>query len=310
MDLPLVAVSIPQHIFLRWDDGETVIDFELTDGGRRRSPDELEGAVPRPLTKKGFTSVVLSNRSSAWLVSPLIKDEGRLEAALRFANQAVAFDPENDAAHLARAQCLARLGDTPGALESARRALELAPLDVASPLVAAECLLLAGRPGEALPWFDRARETDPDDGDVMAGRLGCLARLGRDDEVLAEATAFLVDRDHTGVRLLRLGAMVRLDRDGWREEMERLGPEPHARWALRLSVVEALLERGAAHEALTVLDDLTDLDRDPEKAAGEDPDLASLLERPDGVMLLIRNDERKRLREKAKSLRQQAEDLR
>jgi len=308
LDLPLVAVSLPRHVFLRWDDGETVIDVELTDQGRIRTAEYLEGAMPRVLTKKGFASVVLSNRGGTWLESPVLKEENRVEDALRFADEAIAYDPENDAAHLVRARCLARLGDEEGALAAARRALDLAPLDVSSPLVAAECLLLAGRPGEALAWFDRARGIDPDDGDVLQGRLNCLSRLGRHEEVIDQADAFLGKRDHRGVRIARFGAMVRLDRDGWRAEMARLAPEPPGSWTLRISVAEALLDRSATKDALAMLDSLHDLEREAGKLREAVSDTSSVIERPDGVKILVRNAELSRLGRRAQTLRAEAYD--
>ena len=192
LGLPLVAVGQPGHVFLRWDGKDVVLDIELTDRGRIRTEEDLKGATPCRLTSKGLLSVVLSNRSSAWLDSPMIKDEGREESALGFADDAIAYDPENQAAHQSRALCLARLGNPDEALASAERAVAIDPLNPSSLAVAGECLLISGRPGDALLWFDRALGIDPESGPVLRGRLICLEKLGREEEA-AEIRKRLAD---------------------------------------------------------------------------------------------------------------------
>lgn len=182
LDLPLVAVSQPGHVFLRWDDPEAPFDIELLELGRIRTVEDLHGAVPRVLTRRGLLSVVLANRAGIWLLHPRIKDEGREMKALRSADDAIAYDAENRVAHQERALCFARLGDRAEALASAERAVALDPLDPTSLCVTGDCLLTLEQPEEALRWFDRALEIDPDQFSSRRARITCLEQLGRTEE--------------------------------------------------------------------------------------------------------------------------------
>lgn len=261
--LPIVPVAAPNHVFIRWDDGETVLDVELTAFGLHRRQDIAGRHAPHVITRKGLLSRVLINRANVWRTSGFIKDEDRYERALAYADEAVAWDPTCLAAHAARVQCLGALGrpaDAARLAHLALEALEIPPGSAAAMTTAGDLFMIAGDPAAALPWYRRARKLDPGDVGLLRAYLQCLTSLGRDEDAIRDATEFLSEKDDRGVRLSRVRSMVRLDHDGWREELERLIGDGAGAWVLRMEMAGVLLGRGAWEDAHELLDDLDDLD--------------------------------------------------
>jgi hypothetical protein len=271
LELPLRAMAMPAHVFLRYDDGATRFDVELTAGGRIRTPADLGGAVPRPLTKKGLLSVVLANLASARLRGLGYPEGDPLPQALDLADRALRFDPENAGAHLNRAAVLVRIEptDPEPALREIARAEALAPRDPNVFFMGAKVMLAAGRPEAARGWLDRVVPTKP--GEAL------------DPEVRGQ----------------RYGLLVATGDPRWRDEFEAIAASPPASWMLVLDTAEILLgpHRGRpedAEEALELLARLDDLKAEARRRPASDG-------LPAPLILRIRNralDLRTRAREK------------
>jgi tetratricopeptide (TPR) repeat protein len=132
--------------------------------------------------------------------SAVLREAGRLVAALAAADEALRLAPGDARAHHVRAAALAALGRTADARAAADRAARLAPDDAAVLRCLGE-LAIDVDPAEAERHFRRGVHRDPLSAAAHAGLARALRRLGRSEEANAEyERAAAID---PGIRELR-----------------------------------------------------------------------------------------------------------
>ncbi|MBI4601888.1 MAG: tetratricopeptide repeat protein [Planctomycetes bacterium] len=269
LGLPLQGVSVPQHLFVRWDDGRVRRNIEVTDFGRevtdseyiegragqRIPPESLErGVFLRSLTKRELLAGVLANLAAGSIA------EERYEEARERADAALRLDPKDYVAYLTRARAVfqTRLDGTEGALEDVQRGLALFPTSTDLLQLKAGLLAEAGRLEEALEAAERAVGIAPEVPTVLATRALCLLVLGRHEEA---RTAIEPAAEQARAPELRL---VRTLIEAWRdpslaEDLCSREKDP----GVGLAVAAALLRppRGTAPDpgrALAILEGLSE----------------------------------------------------
>ncbi len=175
LGLPLRSVSVPGHIYLRWDDGSEVFNFDPTRRGAD-IPDEQyireqlgEDSASRyrdyvrVLDRRGVVSLNLSNSAvetfRGWAGD---RNGWADERNVQLARRAIDFDPANTAAWMTLAQALSV--DDDASLPQVRDAVAhfydpLEP-DPTRAALAALYLSRAGAPDEALEILDTLPRND------------------------------------------------------------------------------------------------------------------------------------------------------
>ncbi len=135
LGLPLQAIIIPRHVFLRHDQR----NIEATSHGRELSQDEYlekteelkESFIPKysigaevrfsPLNKKQFMGLIIYNRGINY------NKDGEIELALHDFTKALKMNPENIDAYKSRAGIYLKKGEFTLALDDFTKALRLEP---------------------------------------------------------------------------------------------------------------------------------------------------------------------------------------
>jgi len=156
---PLHGVAMPNHFLVRWDDGTTRVNLELTRDGASVSDDVLRATLGdfhhassiymRNLGAREVAAVLLHNRGFVASV------QGRPERALADLELAARLLPELPEIHRNLGVARAETGDLPGAIASLETALELYPGDVSALIN----LALAQHAGDDIPAALSALET-------------------------------------------------------------------------------------------------------------------------------------------------------
>ena len=177
LGIPLVAVSSPRHVHLRWKDAHTTLDIELTDRGRILDPSELSGKPMRELSMRALVSIALSNRSMSYALSERLADTPmRRRIAKASALRAQAWDPKQGGGYLAHAICETIEKNHERAIECVEHAMALMPNE-AEPLGAmGQVLLERGDIKDAQAWFERALRIDPENEVAKRGIELCRSR--------------------------------------------------------------------------------------------------------------------------------------
>jgi hypothetical protein len=271
LGLPLHCVAVPNHAFVRWDDGKVRVNIDPVNGGAVRTDDEYAAdfggraalaASPRwlrNLTHRELVASVASNSAAHYL-----EPDRAVEYALRGARAAVRVDAHNPNA---RMNLLVALARTPGTaadeLRSAAAAAEALPeFSLDWLLIAASSLAEAGLGDDALALLDR----HPADGEkTRIARSKALAACGRWAEA-REITRPLAEADDAGGATLDAVYAFRVSpAEGWlalekaaRLEERANGSEPSAsslsgmfdrttgRIGVILSVARGVLDLGPA----------------------------------------------------------------
>ncbi len=223
LGLPLHAVGVPGHVFVRWDDGTERLNFDPTLGGVSPSDEECTAAhatAERPLdparhlrlrSRHELIAAALSNsagwnvaahhRSTSWLVSMLESPGGaeylvasrspvrHLREARRLAAAAIEVDVGCELGWLNLFAALAPAG--PSAADDARVKLARTP-QIRSPAHAehiARSLHWLGLGAEAVSLLDAARALNPARQEPFALRAAALAAAGRATEARTAAEA-------------------------------------------------------------------------------------------------------------------------
>ena len=201
LGLPVVAIALPHHVLVRWDDGTVARNIETTKSGANHSDEEyaagIEGAAPmvspeslqkgrclRKLRKREFLAFVCCNASSAAL------SKGDHEEAKRLADLGIRFDAECGEAYEARAWAvyMTRPEQVAGVLSDIDRALGYDPSCARALLLKARVLRENGSTARALAAACTAEEIlRPNPGLHPSARIEkarCLSLLGNHDEAL------------------------------------------------------------------------------------------------------------------------------
>jgi tetratricopeptide (TPR) repeat protein len=237
-------VEVPDHAFVRWDDGTTRLNLETTDAGAPFDDDaakEKWGKVPASLMKKEAVAVVLSNLSALYLLDDSGAPDPR---GLRDAERAVTLCPRLVSGWLNRAAAFLKL-DAPRLSEaraSVERALAIDPGSANARWSAARVRHAAGEEEAALEWTEKALEADPQMAVARAGKVEFLLVLGRYDEAVTTAD---------GYHLPALGLKARIlgSRPDWREFLAKEAPDPREDPGPWLYAAELQLEGNAQHAA-------------------------------------------------------------
>lgn len=251
LDLPIVAVGAPEHVFLRWIDADGARNIEPTERGAEH-PDEWyrsgrgdrlaiapaaeeSGVYLAPLTKRQLLARVVGNFCFREWLDPRARRE--------LADRAVRLDPRGVEALLTRAHLEP---DEERKLADIETALKLDPSRPSALLAAGQCLGRLGRVEEAVANLERAGSLAPDDPEMAVARARALLDVGRSDESLAILDS-VVGRisEWPAARFERMRARILAGRDDWREDLEKIAPSPEARPDLHLDAAEFLLEDNA-----------------------------------------------------------------
>lgn len=188
--LPLHAVRLPRHIFVRYDDGFCRINIEPTRRGAsypdeyyvRRydlSPDRVaRGLYLGNLTKREFLIEILHN------VGNYRYALGQVNAAIERVDRATQAHDAHAAAHLAKGFFHHRQGDYQRAIHEYRRAIEVDPELVPAHVNLGDAYLTLGRTEDALAALRHAVALAPDE-PLAYSNLGRLhTRRGEHEEAI------------------------------------------------------------------------------------------------------------------------------
>ncbi len=131
--LPLFGVKVPEHIFIRYDNGETKINMEtgheginlpdsfyVTHSIERFDKESVEnGCYLRNLTKKEVISNVFLNRSK------IKREDGALKEALDDCNKAILLRPRDPGAYCNKGVIYEKMGMISKAIENYGKAISL-----------------------------------------------------------------------------------------------------------------------------------------------------------------------------------------
>jgi tetratricopeptide (TPR) repeat protein len=155
-----------------------------------------------------------SNARALYLKASLLKDEDRLDDALKCATAAVAAEPHDWQLHRLRGSLQWDLGRSEAALEAYDTALELNPTDPFAWYYKGYILYRMREPAQALPCLDRSLSLQADAAAVLNHKAFCLENLDRIDEAIAcyrkslrHRPADLATRDHLAAALETAGRL-------------------------------------------------------------------------------------------------------
>ncbi len=133
--LPIYGVSVPEHIFVRYDDGDfrrnietgyegmaTPDSYYIDMPGKRISPTSIKnGAYLKNLTRNEVIADIYLNRSL------IQKEKGNIEAALKDINHAIELHGNDAVAFCNRGVICEKMNDTERAIRDYNKAIELNP---------------------------------------------------------------------------------------------------------------------------------------------------------------------------------------
>ncbi len=322
LGLPLRPVEAPGHVFVRWDDGTTRVNWDPSNDGASWSDEEVarrfggdaapDRRMPRPMTRRALVSFALSNAAAAALTH-----DDDPDVAARLASDAARLEPANLPAqlHLAAAHALAgRVSELRDAAQAAEAFPDFTP-SVAE--YAARSLAAGGLCEEVLAILDRHPGDAPASRARRVIRARSLGRVGRHAEVQASARRLALEfPDDVEVATLDVATAFGVEpREGWETlaaalrrfapkegapRYEGTGPEllvgvaerllddaPHddARARLALDLVELLVDGGTSRAPDEVR---RALGRRPEFGAGHPRDDAGAEALTPWLMAIIR----------------------
>lgn len=188
-------------------------------------------------------------------------DRGQIDEALRFLDEALAWDRDNPDVHLLYAECRLEEGKLAAAERSVAAAARLAGGE--KPRIAAMQGLIAERRGdlaEALTHYRRARALDDGEVDYLVSEAECLVALARAHEARALLDAEMINYDDDPSLHALLGEIALRDGDvetaraSFRRVLSAGVYDPVIAEEFALLAVHA----GDYSDALTVLEPLLD----------------------------------------------------
>lgn len=192
LKLPLRALQVPQHVFVRYEADGKIINIETTHEGRPFSNEQViehlnipvdsvrTGAYLRPLTKREFLGVLLNNRGRVHY------GEKRFAEALRDFDKAIEIHPQSAETYHNRGVVYKVKRQHAKALLDFERALLLNPSYAGAYANRGDIFAFAGQYQRALTNYDTAARLDPDDGRVYYMRARVHALEARKRETLRD----------------------------------------------------------------------------------------------------------------------------
>ena len=113
-----------------------------------------------PFGYAGMATLIWADLSQGWVFSDFSRDE-MLEFGVKYAEQAIAADPDYYLSHVARGDLFNAAGDHENAAVSYQKAAELNPSSGVALVLGAEPLLYLDRADEAIATIERAIEVNP-----------------------------------------------------------------------------------------------------------------------------------------------------
>ncbi len=170
LELPLFGVNVPDHIFIRYDDGETKINIETGHEGislndsfyiaHSLEPFDLlsveNGCYLENLTKREVISNIFLN------LSKIRRKDGRLKEALRDCNKSIVLKPKDPAAYCNRGVIYEKMGMIPEAIKSYGKAISLNKKYASAYYNRGSLLGVVGRIEEAINDFNSAITINPE----------------------------------------------------------------------------------------------------------------------------------------------------
>lgn len=170
LGLPLFGVNVPDHIFIRYDDGETKINVETGHEGiclndtfyvaHSLEPFDTtsveNGCYLKNLTKKEVVSNIFLN------LSKTRRKGGQLEEALSDCNKSIILKPNDPAAYCNRGVIYEKRGMFPEAIESYGKAISLNQKYASAYYNRGSLFGVIGRIGEAINDFNSAIHINPE----------------------------------------------------------------------------------------------------------------------------------------------------
>ncbi len=271
LGLPLHGVDVPGHVFVRWDDGTTRLNFDPSAGGTVVSDEEYarerggvarlsaSGRYLRNLTRKELVSLRLSN--AGW---PFFARRDFDQRTIEHAEHALRIDPENPNALvlLSAAYAMQDPPDGDQVLRCAERIRDLPGLVPDQVEAVVRNLCLADRAEDALAWAESAVVGAEFPSPLHVAHADALCAAGRHAEARPLVDRLLADKPKwIEYRALRAAcALAGGEADAW-ERVSAGAERADEAAAFRLALARRLLDdlpRGTAEaqSALRVLDGL------------------------------------------------------
>lgn len=201
LDLPIYGVSVPGHIFIRYDDGVTKINIETV----RRGKSYADSAYVEEFGVSAGTPYLI-NLSKRQVVGRLLSDlgvvnlkQGELEEATAKLKTSIRINPKDAEAHLNLGSVYRAQGNVDETMTEWRIAIKIDPNMYRAHHNIAHIYADRGKFGEAIAEFKIAARIAPRDVQAHLD-LGALYKdLGRSHEATAEwRTAIKINPKHTG----------------------------------------------------------------------------------------------------------------
>lgn len=293
LGLPLHGVAVPQHVFVRWDDGKFRRNIETTERGAEhddrwykerggglavRDEDVASGAFLSNLGKREFLALALVNRSYS--------SQGRVEPArtLAWADCAVRLAPRSANPRICRAE--AAIDSGAPALNAAAEDLRIAEsarrLWPAEAVAAARVELALGCADDALRLADAGRTLAPGDVALGAVRVRALTAQRRFGEARRVADAVLAqDPKSADAQFADIELRIAVGDSSWRARLHAATDDPLRAPGVHLGVATALLDGVAGRpaspaEASSVLGELAGISADDGTEPGRERPLRDI----------------------------------
>lgn len=222
LGLPVHYVTCPNHMFLRWDDGEVRVNFDPArhdvcdaDAIYEWEFDCATGVCQtlRNVGPRGAASIVCSNK--AWKLHEASLDE----EAVEWTDRALELDPGNQSALLVRASALSRVALSPheDAIAALRAAEQGGRWSVRSIAGVVRTWISLRAPDEAARAIAAVAARRSDDANLRWARVLHLAATAHPDRAEAEIVSFLDgERNSPETRSLRRAIARRSGAESWR----------------------------------------------------------------------------------------------
>lgn len=131
LQLPIYAVIVPRHEFVRYDDGTTSFNIETTDDGKEYSDDYYRINI----VGKNKGSIYLKNLDNAQAIGifssdigNVLMEEKRYSQAVKFFSLSIEINPALALAYESRGNAKSDLYDYCGAIEDYNKAIDINPM--------------------------------------------------------------------------------------------------------------------------------------------------------------------------------------
>src|SRR3972149_8367460 len=199
LHLPIYGVSVPEHIFVRYDDGDfrrnietgyegmfTPDSYYINMHGKRISQASVKnGYYLKNLTVSEVIADIYLNRSI------IQKEKGSIEAALKDVNHAIELHGNDAVAFCNRGVICEKMKDTEQAISDYNKAIELNPDYAPAYYNRGSLYATIEVIDKAIMDFNKALELDPGNTEIYMKRGILHADAQRFDDAIKDATTFI-----------------------------------------------------------------------------------------------------------------------